>query len=157
VASKNTISLYNQFFHNFFQQEYHFTNFRWFRLQLFGLVWVFWGFLGFHQLFASRRACGAAPKNCRFPSRKCRINREIQAIISTLLPSVTGPLTICVVNDGSLGTLWRETLPSFATLAFCASALKAAILAGVFVMPPFRSPVFQCCGKIWQNRGYMTF
>ena len=30
VASKNTISLNNQFFHQIFQQEYNFTNFRWF-------------------------------------------------------------------------------------------------------------------------------
>ena len=32
VAPKNTISLYNQFFHQIFQQEYRFTNFRWFHL-----------------------------------------------------------------------------------------------------------------------------
>ena len=90
-------SLYNQFFHQRFQQEYHFTDFRWFHLQRFGILWdflSFWGFfgffglfrptfLGFHRLFASRRACGAAPKNGRFSSQNCRINREIWAIIST--------------------------------------------------------------------------
>ena len=45
VASRNTISLCNQFFHQIFQQEYHFTNFRWFHLQLFGLASIFMYFV----------------------------------------------------------------------------------------------------------------
>jgi len=47
VAFKNTISLYNQFFHQFVQQEYHFIIFRWFHLQRFGLFGVLLGVVEF--------------------------------------------------------------------------------------------------------------
>ena len=55
VASKNTISLGNQFFHQFFQHEYHFINFRWFHLYRFGFFWgfvgCFWAFKGSFGIF----------------------------------------------------------------------------------------------------------